>query len=225
MRLAAAAVLTAGCNQLYGLDGTRPAPPPDAPVIRCFSDDFEDGVIDPERWTEIGAGAMPMPSEADGQLQFVIPMGVAQAYNGLVSVPFDLTGGTLSLQMTPAIIIGFTEIYAVLDGGGLSELSARVGVNQMVIDAVINNNKVATKMVPYSADLGHVRFRHDATTSSFHIETSPDGAMWTEQIAAMSPYRPLGAQLTLIVGGYQMPPMDSIARYDNVRHEAPGCVP
>jgi len=219
MRAAVLAIALCGCNQLYGIEQT------DIVVVHCMSDDFADGTIDPAIWTILEPTSPMQPIEQNGHVELTIPAQSADAYNGLISRPFDITGGSIVVKLTPGYLPGFTETTANLEASALSHYRTSIGVNTMTFSSNINNNRFTQVPVSYTAALQYLRYRHDADAMQIVFETSPDRTTWTEQHRAPEPYSPSAAQLTLVVGGFQTPPETSTASYDDVQVEADNCEP
>ena len=222
--VATAVVLLAGCNQFYGLTETTSRDGAVDATNFCFGDDFEDGVIDTAKWTVIYPGTTPLPViETGGELTMPIDAGV-NFYNGVVSVPFDMTDAVLVVRMTPALLGGFTDTEANLDASALAHYLTTIGNNHMNMKGVINNNAEVNLQLPYGTDLGFVRYRHVSADMVIHFETSPEAIDWTLRRTSPVPYRVTAAQLTLLAGGFQTPPEASVARYASVQLEAATCV-
>jgi hypothetical protein len=229
MRAAAtAAVCVAGCNQIYGLTETHSRDAFEPPVVRCFSDDFADGMIDTTRWTDIGNNVPPTFREQDGEMQAPIAMGQI-GFNGLVSTPFDIVNGTLTTRLRPGYLPGFTELDFFLDASALGKFWVVIAANEMYVASSVNNYMEGVHIMPYSSDLAYVRFRHDGDAKSMHIETSPDAATWTIRQSRYLPYSPSGAQVTLLAGSWASNgvrvPEDSVIGYGPIQVVAPGCTP
>jgi hypothetical protein len=231
----AGAIVVAGCNQVFGIDPTQPvdaSPLPVDAVTRCFADDFEDGAIDPDRWTLLYPAVTGIVSESAGRLLINIPAydaGRGDVYNGVQSTAFDLTDGTLTTKITPAMTDGCSEIFISLDTGSLATFTMLVGAQNMFeVSVRINNNPQSMVLgAYYPTTITHWRYRHSSATGTIHYEVSRDnGATFEEIYQVATPYTVSGARALLVGGSYQMClPQARPSYFDDVLHRAPTCVP
>ena len=169
-----------------------------------LSDDFNDNLLDPGKWT-IGAPSSTVTIfERSQQLELVLQPNTAD-YNSLSLVPaFDLRGKRVQVEVkqTANQPIGYTETYitAGLDGANYYFMDA--GSGSLVMDSYTAGVRNRTLITYAAATHRFWRIRHDPPTASVNFETSSDGVTWTTRKTVAETFPLNSMHVSLVAGAW-----------------------
>ncbi len=201
----------------------------EAQTVDVLSDDFNDGVTDPEKWT-VGTMSLyqggsltdltiPVTEESDGRLRIVPREGInGLHYNGYVSNnAYDLTGGQFTVEVVQILNQFSTgEIFMSVGADGKNLCRYEIHMGQLRADFILNGNPIYTPVGAYSAaNHRYLRIRHDLVNNIMLWEASPDRAQWSTLYTRVAGFSLANARVELFAGTYTAASSVGVALFDN----------
>jgi RHS repeat-associated protein len=149
-------------------------------VAPVFNDDFNDNLLDANKWTVNYPGGSPSVIEQSQQLQITLAPNTA-GYNGVDSLStYDLTGRMVQVEVAQGVSqAGWVENFLSLDLDANNSFLIDVGSSSLVFRSRVNGVNDQTVLSYSPTSHRHWRIRHDQSTNTINFETSADAAVWT----------------------------------------------
>jgi hypothetical protein len=174
-------------------------------IPACLFDQFLDSRVDVGMWELwLPANDPIVVAEQPGRLAIEIPANVGRIYNGIQSRGrYDMLGGDAAVEVEPAAQeIGVETSFQVdID----STLGYEMSAYAERLHLVVYTSGGITNSVAIDYDAIAQRFwriRHDTTSGTMEMETSPDGVAWTSGRSAPLPRPPTGVIVSMLAGTY-----------------------
>lgn len=174
-------------------------------IPACLVDQFLDNRIDAGMWELWLPENDPISvAEESGQLAITLAPNVGRVYNGVQSRGrYDMIGGHARVEVEPASQeVGVETNFSVeVDSSTGFEMSAYANRLHLVVHTSGGvSNSVAIDYDPAAHRFWGIR--HDATSGTMELETSPDGQAWTSRRSSTVSRPPTGVIVSLLAGTY-----------------------
>ena len=197
-------------------------------IPACLLDLFLDSRVDAAMWELwLPENEPVIVTEQAGQLGVTLAPNVGRIYNGVQSRGrYEMLGGNARVEVAPASQeVGVETTFSVdVDSSSGFEMSAYANRLHLVVHSSGGvSNSIAIDYDPVAHRFW--RIRHDTTTATIELETSPDGLAWTSRRSSTAVRPPTTVTVSLLAGTYiDLGVADpGVAFFDNLKLTSASC--